>query len=204
MTNKDNKNGLFNQLNTTITEKMQAMKRLFSNFSSFMEKNSGTISSEDEMERIVAKMAVIGLMESIKTYADAVKQTVATSTDQTSATDKNYVLPVYMNAMLNALAVAEKLLAKEEAKALLKNTVNNNKTRQKTKANELEEEDSSEDEEATEELDSLIYGSDPVDPDDGIDTLEHDSSEETEEGSDTIVDKDAFNFFTEKLGRKAK
>lgn len=202
MTKKDDKNGLFNQLNATITEKMQAMKKLFSNFSSFMEKNSGTISSEEEMERIVSKMAIIGLMESIKTYADAVKQTVATS-----ATDKNYVLPVYMNAMLNALAVAEKLLAKEEAKALLKNTVNNggdnNKTRQKKRTKELED-DSSEEEETTEELDNLIYGSDPVDPDDGIDTLEHDSSEEAEEDSDTIVDKDAFNFFTEKLGRKAK
>ena len=194
MTNKDNKSGMFNQFNLAIAEKMQKVKKLFSGFSSFMEKNSETHSSADEMERIIAKMAIIGLMDSIKTYADAIKQTVSTSTNETASTDKNYVLPIYMNAMLNALAITEKLLAKEEARSMLKNTEKRGSSapqKSESDADEVEEE---------EELDSLIYSSDPVDPDDGI--VDDEGKDGDEDNNDeVVVDKDAFDFFTEKLGK---
>lgn len=192
MTNKDNKSGMFNQFNLAIAEKMQKVKKLFSGFSSFMEKNSETLSSADEMERIIAKMAVIGLMDSIKTYADAIKQTVSTSANETASTDKNYVLPIYMNAMLNALAITEKLLAKEEARSMLKNT-------EKRGSSAPQKSESDADEVEEEELDSLIYSSDPVDPDDEL--VDDEGKDGDEDNDEVVVDKDAFDFFTEKLGK---
>lgn len=87
------------------------MKGLLMKFASFMSKNSEGFSSDEEMEVVVNKMALIGLMDSIKTYADAAKQLIAIP-DVSGANAQ--LIMIYMNAMLNAMAVSESLLLKKE------------------------------------------------------------------------------------------
>lgn len=87
------------------------MKGLLMKFAAFMSKNSEGFSSDEDMEVVVNKMALIGLMDSIKTYADAAKQLIAIP-DVTGANAQ--LIMIYMNAMLNAMAVSESLLLKKE------------------------------------------------------------------------------------------
>jgi hypothetical protein len=141
------------------------MKGLLLKFANFMSKNSEGFSSDEEMEVVVNKMALVGLMDSIKTYADAAKQLIAIP-DVTGANAQ--LIMIYMNAMLNAMAVSESLLLKKEMieqKSLVQRAI-----RAKKAADNGGDRDSQEqqDEEATEELsfEEDSYESDPTDDSD--------------------------------------
>lgn len=117
------------------------MKGLLMKFASFMSKNSEGFSSDEEMEVVVNKMALIGLMDSIKTYADAAKQLIAIP-DVSGANAQ--LIMIYMNAMLNAMAVSESLLLKKEMidqKSLVNQAIRARKASPSGNSMEREEDD---------------------------------------------------------------
>jgi len=123
------------------------MKGLLMKFASFMSKNSEGFSSDEEMEVVVNKMALIGLMDSIKTYADAAKQLIAIP-DVSGANAQ--LIMIYMNAMLNAMAVSESLLLKKEMidqKSLVNQAIRARKASPSGNSMERDEDEVEEDEE---------------------------------------------------------
>lgn len=67
----------------------------------------GSILNEDSFAENLTRMALLGAFETIKTYADGAKQIIATRGNP-------MFLTIYMNAMINSMAFAEKLLEKSE------------------------------------------------------------------------------------------